>query len=42
MEGVVIRMQDLSKLIYTVARHPTGRFLAWDFVKRNWNALVEK
>ncbi|XP_036383527.1 endoplasmic reticulum aminopeptidase 2-like [Megalops cyprinoides] len=42
MEGEVIRTQDLSSLIYTVARNPMGHFLAWNFVKKNWNALVEK
>uniref|UniRef100_A0A8C9TAW6 Aminopeptidase n=1 Tax=Scleropages formosus TaxID=113540 RepID=A0A8C9TAW6_SCLFO len=42
MEGTVIRTQDLSTLIYCVARNPAGRFLAWEFVKRNWHALVEK
>uniref|UniRef100_A0AAR2KT24 Aminopeptidase n=1 Tax=Pygocentrus nattereri TaxID=42514 RepID=A0AAR2KT24_PYGNA len=42
MEGSVIRTQDLSTLIYTVARNPAGHFLAWNFVKKNWNKLVEK
>uniref|UniRef100_A0A8B9I1H5 Aminopeptidase n=1 Tax=Astyanax mexicanus TaxID=7994 RepID=A0A8B9I1H5_ASTMX len=42
MEGSVIRAQDLSTLIYTVARNPAGHFLAWNFVKKNWNKLVEK
>ncbi|XP_036454683.1 endoplasmic reticulum aminopeptidase 2 isoform X2 [Colossoma macropomum] len=42
MEGSMIRAQDLSTLIYTVARNPAGHFLAWNFVKKNWNKLVEK
>ncbi|XP_066509894.1 endoplasmic reticulum aminopeptidase 2-like isoform X1 [Hoplias malabaricus] len=42
MEGSVIRSQDLSTLIYTVARNPAGHFLAWNFLKKNWNKLVEK
>ncbi|XP_026787303.3 endoplasmic reticulum aminopeptidase 2 isoform X1 [Pangasianodon hypophthalmus] len=42
MEGSVIKAQDLSTVIYTVARNPAGHFLAWDFVKSNWNKLVEK
>ncbi|XP_072521294.1 endoplasmic reticulum aminopeptidase 2 [Salminus brasiliensis] len=42
MEGSVIRAQDLSTLIYSVARNPAGHFLAWNFVKKNWNGLVEK
>lgn len=42
MEGAVIRAQDLSTVIYTVARNPAGHFLAWDFVKSNWYKLVKK
>ncbi|KAJ8285501.1 hypothetical protein GJAV_G00027530 [Gymnothorax javanicus] len=42
MEGEVIRMQDLSSLIYGVAKNPIGHFMAWNFVKKNWNVLVEK
>lgn len=42
MEGSVIKAQDLSTVIYTVARNSAGHFLAWDFVKSNWNKLVEK
>ncbi|KAI1900319.1 hypothetical protein AGOR_G00048750 [Albula goreensis] len=42
MEGEMIRTQDLSSLIYSVARNPVGHFLAWNFVKKNWNELVEK
>ncbi|KAL4630054.1 endoplasmic reticulum aminopeptidase 2 [Arapaima gigas] len=42
IEGTVIRMQDLSTLIFYVARNPAGRFLAWEFVKRHWHNLVEK
>ncbi|XP_076854128.1 endoplasmic reticulum aminopeptidase 2 [Brachyhypopomus gauderio] len=42
MEGVDIRTQDLPSLIYYVARNPAGHFLSWNFVKKNWNELVEK
>ncbi|KAK2911697.1 hypothetical protein QQF64_027515 [Cirrhinus molitorella] len=42
MEGTVIKTQDLPDLIYMVARNPVGHFLAWDFVKKHWNELVEK
>ncbi|MBN3319735.1 ERAP2 aminopeptidase, partial [Atractosteus spatula] len=42
LEGVVIKSQDLSSLIYRVSRNPTGHFIAWNFVKKHWNQLVEK
>ncbi|MBN3301040.1 ERAP2 aminopeptidase, partial [Amia calva] len=42
MEGAVIKTQDLSSLIYAVSRNPIGHFIAWDFVKKHWNQLVEK
>ncbi|XP_073695973.1 endoplasmic reticulum aminopeptidase 2 isoform X2 [Garra rufa] len=42
MEGTVIKTQNLPSLIYMVARNPAGHFLAWDFVKKHWNELVEK
>lgn len=42
MEGTVIKTQNLPSLIYMVARNPVGHFLAWDFVKKHWNELVEK
>uniref|UniRef100_A0A8C4I597 Aminopeptidase n=1 Tax=Dicentrarchus labrax TaxID=13489 RepID=A0A8C4I597_DICLA len=42
LEGKVIRSQDLSSLILMVARNPQGHHLAWNFVKKNWDTLVEK
>ncbi|XP_026067931.1 endoplasmic reticulum aminopeptidase 2-like [Carassius auratus] len=42
MGGTVIKTQNLPSLIYMVARNPVGHFLAWDFVKKHWNELVEK
>lgn len=42
MGGTVIKTQNLPTLIYMVARNPVGHFLAWDFVKKHWNELVEK
>uniref|UniRef100_A0AAX7THQ6 Aminopeptidase n=1 Tax=Astatotilapia calliptera TaxID=8154 RepID=A0AAX7THQ6_ASTCA len=42
LEGKVIRSQDLSTLILMVARNPKGHYLAWDFVKKNWDTLVQK
>ncbi|XP_051978838.1 endoplasmic reticulum aminopeptidase 2-like [Xyrauchen texanus] len=42
LNGTVIKTQDLPSLIYLVARNPVGHFLAWDFVKKHWDELVEK
>ncbi|XP_028270660.1 endoplasmic reticulum aminopeptidase 2 [Parambassis ranga] len=42
LEGKVIRLQDLSRLILMVARNPRGQNLAWNFVKKNWDTLVQK
>uniref|UniRef100_A0AAY4BGQ6 Aminopeptidase n=1 Tax=Denticeps clupeoides TaxID=299321 RepID=A0AAY4BGQ6_9TELE len=42
MEGQVIKTQDLGSVIYGVAKNPVGHVLAWNFVKENWNKLVEK
>ncbi|KAK0145219.1 Endoplasmic reticulum aminopeptidase 2 [Merluccius polli] len=42
LKGKVIRHQDLSTLVYMVARNPQGQRLAWDFVKKNWGMLVQK
>lgn len=42
LEGKVIRSQDLSHVILMVAKNPQGSHLAWNFVKKNWDALVQK
>lgn len=42
LEGKVIRSQDLSTLILMVSRNAQGHQLAWNFVKENWNTLVQK
>ncbi|XP_061585050.1 endoplasmic reticulum aminopeptidase 2 isoform X2 [Cololabis saira] len=42
LEGKVIRSQDLSSLILMVARNPRGHYIAWNFVKKNWDTLVQK
>lgn len=42
LEGEVIRSQDLSRVVWMVARNPKGHYLAWNFVKQNWDTLVEK
>uniref|UniRef100_UPI003AAACCD0 endoplasmic reticulum aminopeptidase 2 isoform X1 n=1 Tax=Centroberyx gerrardi TaxID=166262 RepID=UPI003AAACCD0 len=42
LEGKVIRSQDLSSLILMVARNPQGHHLAWNYVKKHWDTLVQK
>ncbi|KAM9391999.1 endoplasmic reticulum aminopeptidase 2-like [Pholidichthys leucotaenia] len=42
LEGKVIRSQDLSSLVLMVARSPRGHHIAWNFVKKNWDTLVQK
>lgn len=42
LSGDIIRTQKLSFIIRTVGRHFPGHLLAWDFVKENWNTLVQK
>ncbi|XP_062398899.1 endoplasmic reticulum aminopeptidase 2 [Sardina pilchardus] len=42
IEGEVIKTMELPSLIISVARNSKGHNLAWNFVKKNWNSLVEK
>uniref|UniRef100_A0A8C5KC74 Leucyl-cystinyl aminopeptidase n=1 Tax=Jaculus jaculus TaxID=51337 RepID=A0A8C5KC74_JACJA len=42
LDGDIIRTQKLSQVIRAVGRHFAGHLLAWDFVKENWNKLVQK
>lgn len=42
LEGRDIKSQDLSSVIYLVARNPLGHHLAWNFVKKHWSTLVKK
>ncbi|ELV10166.1 Leucyl-cystinyl aminopeptidase [Tupaia chinensis] len=41
LDGDTIRTQKLSFIIRTVGHHFPGHLLAWDFVKENWNKLVQ-
>ncbi|XP_012877482.1 PREDICTED: leucyl-cystinyl aminopeptidase isoform X2 [Dipodomys ordii] len=42
LHGDIFRTQKLSFIIRTVGQHFPGHLLAWDFVKENWNKLVQK
>ncbi|XP_053152087.1 leucyl-cystinyl aminopeptidase isoform X2 [Hemicordylus capensis] len=42
LEGDIIRSQDFLHVITTVSQNLPGHLLAWDFVKENWNQLIQK
>ncbi|XP_027694270.1 leucyl-cystinyl aminopeptidase [Vombatus ursinus] len=42
LDGDIIRSQKLPLIVKTVGRSFAGHLLAWDFVKENWNRLVQK
>nr|XP_003920778.2 leucyl-cystinyl aminopeptidase isoform X1 [Saimiri boliviensis boliviensis] len=42
LDGDIIQTQKLYFIIKTVGQHLPGHLLAWDFVKENWNKLVQK
>ncbi|XP_066470721.1 endoplasmic reticulum aminopeptidase 1 [Tiliqua scincoides] len=42
LQGDVIKTQELPHIILFVGRNPDGYHLAWNFLKQNWQKLVEK
>lgn len=42
LQGDVIKTQDLPHIIVYIGRNPDGYHLAWNFLKQNWQKLVEK
>nr|XP_012420004.1 PREDICTED: endoplasmic reticulum aminopeptidase 2 isoform X2 [Odobenus rosmarus divergens] len=42
MEGEVIKTQELSPLLYVIARNPKGQRLSWNFLRENWTHLLKK
>ena len=38
----VIRFQDFFTVLNAISRNPSGRNLAWNFYRENWNFLVNK
>ncbi|KFQ24635.1 Leucyl-cystinyl aminopeptidase, partial [Merops nubicus] len=42
LEGEVIRTQELSHIIAAVSQSLPGYLQAWDFVKENWEKLIQK
>ncbi len=37
-----IRKQDGKELIVSVSRNPVGRFIAFDFIRENFDALIDR
>ncbi|XP_067838978.1 endoplasmic reticulum aminopeptidase 1-like isoform X1 [Heptranchias perlo] len=42
LQGDIVKTQDLPYIIVLVSKNPTGYPLAWEFVKKNWDKLVQK
>ncbi|KAI4882935.1 hypothetical protein NFI96_030330, partial [Prochilodus magdalenae] len=42
LEGSVMKTQDLPYVVTSVGRNPKGYKQAWDFLKTNWDLLVNK
>ncbi|XP_072923757.1 endoplasmic reticulum aminopeptidase 2-like isoform X2 [Hemitrygon akajei] len=42
LQGDIIKLQNLAYVVLAVSRNPHGQLLAWNFVKENWNKLIEK
>ncbi|XP_061906716.1 endoplasmic reticulum aminopeptidase 1-like isoform X3 [Entelurus aequoreus] len=40
--GEVMETHDLPGVIFYVSRNPIGHKLAWDFIRANWQTLIEK
>ncbi|GCC30568.1 hypothetical protein chiPu_0009019 [Chiloscyllium punctatum] len=42
LQGDIVKTQDLPSIVISVSKHPTGYHLAWEFLKKNWDKLIEK
>ncbi|XP_053330631.1 endoplasmic reticulum aminopeptidase 1 [Spea bombifrons] len=42
LKGQHIKTQDLPHMVIYVSRNPHGFSLAWEFLKNNWDAFVQK
>ncbi|XP_069748190.1 endoplasmic reticulum aminopeptidase 1-like isoform X2 [Narcine bancroftii] len=42
LEGDTLKTQDLPYIIVLISRNPKGHHLAWEFVEKNWEKLVQK
>uniref|UniRef100_A0A8D2CMI4 Aminopeptidase n=1 Tax=Sciurus vulgaris TaxID=55149 RepID=A0A8D2CMI4_SCIVU len=41
-KGDIIKTQDFPHILILIARNPVGYPLAWQFLRENWNKLVQK
>ncbi|XP_041041968.1 endoplasmic reticulum aminopeptidase 1b isoform X1 [Carcharodon carcharias] len=42
LQGDIVKIQDLPSVVISVGKNPTGYHLAWEFLKKNWDKLIEK
>ncbi|XP_053148444.1 endoplasmic reticulum aminopeptidase 1 isoform X2 [Hemicordylus capensis] len=42
LQGDIIKTQNLPYIVTSVGRNPDGYLLAWNFLKKNWQKLVQK
>ncbi|XP_043920049.1 endoplasmic reticulum aminopeptidase 1-like [Protopterus annectens] len=42
LKGDVVKTQDLPFIVVYVSKNPSGFQLAWKFLKKNWDKLVQK
>ncbi|KAM9330946.1 endoplasmic reticulum aminopeptidase 1 [Gastrophryne carolinensis] len=42
LKGDLVKTQELPHLVVGVSRNQVGHMLAWDFLRRNWDHLVQK
>ncbi|KAM4808521.1 endoplasmic reticulum aminopeptidase 1 isoform 2-T2 [Rhinophrynus dorsalis] len=42
LKGDSVKTQDLPHIVLFVSRNPVGYTLAWEFLKNNWDNLVQK
>ncbi|XP_063820125.1 endoplasmic reticulum aminopeptidase 1 [Pseudophryne corroboree] len=42
LKGEVVKTQELLQIVTSVSRNQVGHILAWEFLKNNWDHLVEK
>ena len=38
----IVRSQDLTSLIETIALNNIGKLLAWNYIVENWNLLFQR
>ncbi|XP_067885851.1 endoplasmic reticulum aminopeptidase 1-like isoform X2 [Heterodontus francisci] len=41
LHGDIVKTQDLPSIVISVSKNPTGYHLAWKFLKKNWDKLVQ-